>query len=129
MIHLNIGLETNDGRPVNPLTVMARFVPGLDSLADCRIVESDTEPALVLSFHRLESIRPHDLAVEFGQDCIAVYDDETTTASLQGPGAAKWGAFDAQLFFMPDGRRLAAHWFDAGLLGEPQHADIYGAGY
>lgn len=137
MIHLNIGLETSQGRPVNPLTVLARFVPGLDRLADLRIVESDSEPALVLSFHALDSIRPHDLAVEFAQDCVAVFDDETGVGTLAGPLAAKWGDFDAQLFYMPDGRTLAAHQFARQLVPgnltfdrvDVAKADIWGPGY
>ena len=136
MIHLNIGLDAN-GRPVNPLTVLARFVPGLDVLADLRIVESSTEPALVVSLHALESIRPHDIAIEFAQDCIAVYDDETGEGSLAGPRAAKWGPFDPQAFYMTDGRTLAAHQFDASLVPgnltfervRPETADCWGPGY
>ncbi len=137
MIHLNIGLTTNTGKPVNPLTVLARFVPGLDALTDLRIVDTGDERALVLAFAALDSIRPHDLAVEFAQDCVAVFDDETGDGSLQGPRAEKWGPFDAQLFYMPDGRTLAAHQFAHQLVQgyltfervDVEKADIWGLGY
>ena len=81
--------------------------PGLDVLADLRIVESSPESTLVVSLHALDSIRPHDIAVEFAQDCIAVYDLLHREGRLVGPKAAEWGAFDPSKFVLLNGVLLS----------------------
>lgn len=86
---------------------------GFFTVGNSRIVQSDTEPTLVVGVTPQPGILVrsaiHQTAVDLGQECIAVWELLPRYGSLIGPGAAKWGAFDPHLFFMLDGRRLSEH--------------------
>lgn len=77
------------------------------------VLQSDTEPTLVV---RVTSINGpsftlanlRQLAIDLGQDCIAVYRPKTGGGALIGPKAAEWGPFNPEYFILPDGTRLAA---------------------
>ena len=106
---LNVGLaRVHDGHAdVMPedyvtLTVTA-VVPVLAHAAHV----SDTEPTLVLQIERpLPPSELHRLAMRLGQEAIAQYTNGVGT--LEGPGAAQWGAFDPAQFLMLDGTRAEA---------------------
>jgi hypothetical protein len=108
---LNIGLDVNATRllaahVVKQLVVAADFVINAD-----RLVESDTEPTLVLDVTSLSGpsltlAQLRALATDLEQDCIAVYRPKTGNGALVGPRADKWGPFNPQYFFNLDGTRL-----------------------
>lgn len=113
---LNIGLDdikehvNSYGKTISPRDVAINAVKTLNfkikSIVD---VQSDTEPTIVVS-------ATHDgdaavcaswLASQLNQDCIAVWLPVSDKGGLYGPDAAKWGEFNPEFFFMPDGARLS----------------------
>lgn len=113
---LNIGLDdikehiNSYGKTMSPRDVAINAVKTLNfkikSIVD---VQSDTEPTIVVS-------ATHDgdaavcaswLASHLNQDCIAVWFPVSDKGGLYGPDAAKWGEFNPEFFFMPDGARLS----------------------
>lgn len=110
---LNIGLKVGVTGSI-AAHVAKEIVVANDFLIKSELlIQSDTEPTLVLevtSMSRspmLVSQQLHRIAADLQQDCIAVYRPATGGGALAGPGRAKWGSFDPQYFFMPNGRRLA----------------------
>ena len=76
-----------------------------------KIVQSDTEPTLVVRAHSDEpglDNRIDMLSTALKQDCIAVWYPDQAWGQLIGPRAAEWGNFNPKFFIMPDGNRLEA---------------------
>lgn len=86
---------------------------GFFTVGNSRIVQSDTEPTLVVGVTPQPGLLVrsaiHQTAADLEQECIAAWDVVAKCGALTGPQAAKWGTFDAQRFFMLDGRRLSEH--------------------
>ena len=77
-----------------------------------RLVESDTEPTLVVLAHDDapgQDNRIDQLSRALRQDCIAVYYPEDKSGAVIGPNAAAWGEFNPKFFFTLSGQRLAAN--------------------
>lgn len=104
---LNIGLAVAgmpDNDPQDVLTKVRALFPG--SLRGYRVAMSDTERTFVC---RLALDPAHDtgydftgriykLAVNLGQDCIAVAFAGVPCGDLIGPNAKAWGKFDRRYF-------------------------------
>ena len=114
---LNVGLARNDGRPDNTIlrTVVVLNQCGF-LIRQASIQQSDTEPTLVAEVRTERSPESAEFglwscAVVLGQDCIAaaqpVFDGGALVGSLHGPGAAKWGAFNPDLFLTLDAKEYA----------------------
>lgn len=128
-IILNIGLETRD-------TAGAICAVDVDALSDAlaeltngiaiagAIVESFTERTLVAQFdyNDLDRTGPawicEQLCERFNQDCVAIYYDYLAYGQLIGPGAAEWGSFDPDSFFLLEGHNLTAE------LLQERHAEV-----
>lgn len=104
---LNIGLDSSSTIPPTPQRVISCFSV-LDTILDFRIVESSTERAVVVELADDMVADPHYLAIELGQECIPMWDTNTSTGTMHGPGKENWGEFNPSLFFLPTGRTLAA---------------------
>lgn len=109
---LNIGLEVKATRLL-ATSVVKQLVAAADFVINAeRLVESDTEPTLVLDVTSLNGpsltmAQFRALATDLEQDCIAVYRPKTKGGALIGPKAAEWGPFNPSYFFDLDGQRLA----------------------
>lgn len=111
---LNIGLEVSStGAQFHPAFALdyAEHCLGTKAAAHA-VVESDTEPALVVELEC--SRQPGEVArsVEIlahclSQDCIALYTPHDDDGKLLGPRAAAWGDFSPGQFFLLDGTRLS----------------------
>lgn len=100
---LNVGLWRDDryGREViNPADVLSWLRSKRLRIEASRVAYSTngeptlavrTQPALVAKI-------AYALAVEFGQDAVAVWWPTTAWGELIGPRAADWGPFDRSLF-------------------------------
>lgn len=118
---LNIGLEVSQGAEVGLIDVDA-LNEAVHELADGvgffgATVESHTEPTLVVQFEtkQLDSAQVNVIALaegicqRFNLDCVALFSTGIDLGVLIGPGARQWGPFDANKFFLLDGRSLATH--------------------
>jgi hypothetical protein len=110
---LNIGLAVN-ATPTLAAHVALEIVKANGMLVKkSKVFQSDTEPTLVATvimtgLDSVENTRTlHQTAVDLQQDCIAVYSPHVAFGALVGPRAALWGAFNPELFIMPDGTRLS----------------------
>lgn len=116
---LNIGLN---GVPqeVDNVYSIGRKIPAFETaltsvkclnfkVIACAIVESDTEPTLVVRATHAGDVRVCTtwLAEKLNQDCIAVYVPSKNEGHLYGPRASDWGDFNPEFFFMLDGSRLS----------------------
>lgn len=123
-IILNIGLsierETgavgNGASDIVPFTDVLRMLPTWH-IKDFRLLHSHTELTLVVE---LDTNQPwviglaNRLAVQFDQDCVAIYNRVTNEGRLIGPRADRWGAFNPARFFLCSGQSLAAAFLQAG---------------
>lgn len=103
---LNIGLtRTHEGNlDLMPADYAMRAVDDVVPVLAHAVHQSSTEPTLVLQIERpLPPSELHRLAMRLGQEAIAQYTNGG--GSLEGPGAAEWGAFDPARFLMLDGSR------------------------
>lgn len=116
---LNIGLqEGTDGPLLNPqLTAGAARAHinacgmRITKYAD-RVVPSATEPTLIIgvsvegnSWRIMQAV--DEMAKEFKQEAIAVFNPDNGHGALAGPQAKKWGPFNPEHFIMLDGKTLA----------------------
>lgn len=117
---LNIGL---DGVPVNGESytngrrnpaVVERMFAAVQAcrnngfkVTKAKLVQSDTEPTLVVVAEDSFPAAPYRVAYDLKQDCIAIYWPHKAAGELLGPQSHKWGAFNPEFFIMPDGSRLA----------------------
>lgn len=116
---LNIGLN---GVPqeVDNVYSIGRKIPAFETaltsvkclnfkVITCAVVESDTEPTLVVRATHAGDVRVCTtwLAEKLNQDCIAVYIPSKNEGHLYGPRASEWGDFNPEFFFMLDGSRLS----------------------
>ena len=112
------GLSYTNGK-LNPLNarqaltaVQALRAHGMQVKAS-KVFQSDTEPTMVAvvvmtghdSYENTRAL--HQTAADLQQACIAVYTPRVAFGALVGPHAAAWGAFNPELFIMPDGTRLS----------------------
>lgn len=112
-IILNIGLQISKptgATDLVPFTEVLRALPTWH-IRDLRLLQSHTEKTLVVE---LDSAHPwvldlaNRLALQFDQDCVAVYNTVTSEGSLIGPRADKWAPFNPAYFFFPNGDSAAA---------------------
>ena len=109
---LNIGLDVGATRTMH-VSVVHEILSANGFLRHReRVIESDTEPTLVVEVSHLGSPMSAALAVfilprDLQQDCIAVYNPATKVGALAGPRANEWGPFDPARFFLLDGKRLS----------------------
>lgn len=110
---LNIGLKSDTLGDIS-VELAKQMLWAADLLIKSEtVLQSDTEPTLVV---RVTSINGpsftlanlRQLAIDLGQDCIAVYRPKTGGGALIGPKAAEWGPFNPAYFFLLDGTRLGA---------------------
>ncbi len=97
---LNIGLASNNGAaPINAVEVLTWLrATGRKQINDARIVQSNTEPTLVVRIDApLNAAEAYALCAAFDQDCIAQSADGISGALL-GPNAAQWGSFNPSYF-------------------------------
>jgi hypothetical protein len=105
---LNIGLKSDELGDISVEKAL-RAVEGSFGMPFAqRVVQSDTEPTLVVAVESGTGYAGcYGIARYLGQDCIAAYAPVRREGHLIGPCADKWGAFNPEFFFMPDGSRLA----------------------
>jgi hypothetical protein len=113
---LNIGLARAGKDNLDPAKVeRALWSNGIATL-DAKIVESDTEPTLVIRTADITARNEagnkfvdwvYNVSVALEQDCIAAYLPAFNMGQLIGPRAAAWGEFNPEFFFNIDGQRLA----------------------
>jgi hypothetical protein len=110
---LNIGLKSDTLGDIS-VVLAKQMLWAADLLIKSeRLVQSDTEPTLVVEVTSVNGptltlSALHNLSVDLGQDCIAVYRPKTKGGALVGPKASAWGRFNPEFFILPDGTRLAA---------------------
>jgi len=123
-IILNIGLAVNRetnvvgnyASDVIPFNEVLRALPTWH-IADLRLLQSHTERTLVVE---LNTAAPwvldvaNRIALQFDQDCVAVYNRVTNEGRLIGPRADRWGAFNPALFFLCNGQSLTEAQLRAG---------------
>jgi len=116
MLILNIGMA----RKSLPNTTAARVVAELFhagfQVQAHAVFQSDTEPtvvAIVKPVDFMQDERLFSVAIELGQDCIAVYDLDLAKGRLIGPKADEWGEFNGDYFIKFDGGRLSTPVFPA----------------
>lgn len=115
---LNIGLNNlpdNFSRDVHQqVSAVINAIAGAGFKATLtRIVQSDTEPTLVVHAETRYSyvpaaVRIEGLASALNQDCVAAV-FPSGSGALLGPRAEAWGAFNPDMFFCIDGTRLSQH--------------------
>jgi len=115
-IIFNIGLNISRTTPAGnvttdtvPFTEVLRALPTWH-IRDLRLLQSHTEQTLVVeldSTHEWVLDLANRLAIQFDQDCVAVYNRATNTGALIGPRAHLWGQFNPAFFFTCGGRTLA----------------------
>jgi len=71
------------------------------------VVNSDSEPTVVMTFAAPSAVDIYDMAAELQQDCIAIYDARNWRGRLIGPNTEAWGEFDPSMFFTSTGKRLS----------------------
>lgn len=71
------------------------------------VVNSDSEPTVVVTFASPTQKEVWQMAKMLQQDCIACYDARNWRGYLIGPNHASWGEFDPAMFFTSTGKRLA----------------------
>jgi hypothetical protein len=111
---VNIGLNTADSSNVVAVELARQILNANDFLINKEtVLESDSEPTLVAEVSSLNE-NPllivqlfNRVAEDLDQDCIAVYREKTNGGALIGPRAKKWGAFNREYFFLPNGKRLS----------------------
>lgn len=110
---LNVGLNIGGTTAISAAVAKEILIANGFVLGNEALVESDTEPALVIEawpVHALTSVGNslHQSAQDLQQDCIAAYNPATNKGVLIGPRAAAWGTFNPEFFFNLDGQRLSA---------------------
>lgn len=110
---LNVGLNIGGTTAISAAVAKEILIANGFVLGNEALVESDTEPALVIEawpVHALHNtgVAIYQSAADLQQDCIAAYNPTTDRGFLIGPRAAAWGAFNPEFFFGLDGQRLAA---------------------
>lgn len=107
---LNIGLESKTLGKIGPVTAISAARLNWLKVIDSAVVQSDTEPTLVLECDLATMLGTTDtflkLANELGQECIAVYVPSFHMGALIGSHALAWGPFNPEYFFLLDGTRL-----------------------
>lgn len=71
------------------------------------IVNSDSEPTVVMTFAAPSQKDIWQMAKALQQDCIACYDSRNWIGRLIGPNHEAWGAFKPEFFFTSTGKRLS----------------------
>lgn len=110
---LNIGLKSDTLGDIS-VALAKQMLWAADLLIKIEtVVQSDTEPTLVVMVTSINGpaftlANLRQLAIDLGQDCIAVYRPQVGRGALIGPKAAEWGPFNPQYFFLLDGTRLSA---------------------
>ena len=110
---LNIGLKSDTLGDIS-VALAKQMLWAADLLIKIEtVVQSDTEPTLVVMVTSINGpaftlANLRQLAIDLGQDCIAVYRPQVGRGALVGPKAAAWGSFNPEFFILPDGTRLAA---------------------
>lgn len=109
---LNIGLKVGTSGNI-PVELVKDMLWNADlSVKTERVVQSDTEPTLVVEVSSMNGptltlALLNRLSSDLGQDCVAVYRPKTQSGALIGPKAAAWGSFNPEFFILPDGTRLS----------------------
>lgn len=103
--YLNIGLHRATGGKVTRKQLKGALAAhGIAGAVTYHV--SDSEPTAVVELtKRPTRATAHTLAVELGQDCIALYSLPAKRGALIGPNAAKWGKFNPAYFLLPSGGR------------------------
>lgn len=104
---LNIGLDVNATQTLPVGAVQSALVAANISWSNHKVVQSDTEPTLVVEADVDLWWKLERLSRTLRQDCIAVYNPNNGKGALVGDRAAEWGPFNPELFFLLDGTRLA----------------------
>lgn len=109
-LHLNIGLDRNDGRAPNTIL---RTIAVLNQcgflIYNADVQQSATEHTLCATVQHCNrapflAYDLHNVASRLSQDCIAAAQIKTTgrvVGSLHGPECTKWGDFNPQHFLFP----------------------------
>lgn len=111
---LNVGLDKVDA-DTRVAAYVARQMLAANDILIVRdaVLQSDTEPTLVAEVNTLSNSAAlvlqqfHQIAVDLGQDCIAVYRPQQKSGALIGPRSQAWGSFNPEFFFNLDGTRLS----------------------
>lgn len=104
---LNIGLDVNATQTIAARVAYEIVVANGFFIHQHKVVQSDTEPTLVVEVSEGFPAAPYRIAYDLHQDCIAVYNPTNGQGELLGPQSHKWGPFNPELFFLLDGTRLA----------------------
>ena len=110
-----IEVVANIGLRIDATGEVMKVETVLDACRDCgvivigkpAVVNSDTEPTMVLAIAAPSSADVHDLSKQLQQDCIAVYDARNWRGRMIGPKPEAWGDFDPKFFFLSTGKRLS----------------------
>lgn len=110
---LNIGLKSETLGDISLLLAKQMLWAADLMIVKEAVHTSDTEPTLVVEVSTLNGpsltlAQFRNLAIDLGQDCIAIYRPKTGKGALIGPKAAAWGPFNPEYFIQLDGTRLAA---------------------
>lgn len=106
-IILNIGLDVEGDNPLKVFEVCrALRAAGFVQITG-RIVQSDSEETFVTQGFGISDAVVHQLAVELGQEAIALFDLLHDEGRMVGPEKEKWGEFNPAYFFLPNGSRMS----------------------
>lgn len=116
MIILNIGLESDKDYPHDAIWYESQRLAELyrevkELRGKCYLQHSLTEPTLVIELshtHWLDWLDASDVASQYKQNCIAVWDTLDHKGKLIGPNVGS-NVFLESLFIMSDGRTLEQH--------------------
>lgn len=116
---INVGMVSSDGSKTFDIDEVfaALHANGIIAYPTfATVVESDSEPTVVVHAIIAADSDVYNAAVDLEQDCIAVWAGRAREGSLIGPNAKKWGPFNPRFFFLPSGKRLS------DLIGEEEAA-------
>ncbi len=96
---LNIGLRRNGEGELSIGSIHATLAANdIHIVRWAEVEEGKSEPTYIGLVEGASRDRIERVAMELGQDAIAVYDLKAAKGELIGPKARGWGAFDRQLF-------------------------------
>lgn len=104
-VYFNLGLALPSGGMLDADDTASKLAA--DGFTVHRIVESATEPTVVISYlypDGLEWIGKYAagiLSKVWSQDAVAWYLPDAAVGGLEGPKAAEWGPFNLDYFIMP----------------------------
>lgn len=104
---LNIGLARKGSSYLDVVEVIRALQDAQLYIGAYALVQSGTEPTVVVEVDGPAPAAGYVLAQRLGQDCIAVWHPDTEVGRLIGPHAAAWGEFNPEFFLLLDGSILS----------------------